>query len=75
MLKKGTRITAKLIEAIEKDQWIVSFQGNLIQVKNNTSIQFQEGLLLRLEVVRENPFQLKILSKDNSGRLKIDVVV
>lgn len=73
MLRKGAIIKAKLIEAIEKDQWIVSFQGELIQVKNNTPIEFEEGRLLRLQVVKEKPLELKILSQ-KQNRLKIDVL-
>lgn len=76
MLKVGYRIKAKLVEAVEKNQWIVSFQGHLLQVKNTTAIQFQEGLILNLQVIKEEPLQLKILSEaDPSSRKKLDILV
>ena len=68
MLKKGAHIKAKLIEAVEKDQWIVSFQGELLQVHNSTDIEFKEGLMLRLQVVRENPLAFKIITKASNKR-------
>ena len=73
MLKKGSVLRAKLIEAVGENQWIVSFQGQLLQVRNGTDIKFKEGLLLNVQVVRENPLQLKILTHKNYN-LKIDVV-
>ena len=69
MLPAGTKINAKLIEEVEKDHWIVSFQGELIQVKNSTDIKFKKNLTLTLQVVKQSPFELKVLSKENSRKL------
>ncbi len=74
MLKKGTFIKAKLIEAVEKNQWIVSFQGDLLQVQNSTDIEFKEGLMLRLQVVKERPLAFKIITKKTNKR-QIDVLI
>lgn len=74
-LPKGTRVQAKLIEEVEKDHWIVSFQGNLIQVKNSTSLKFTSGLFLNLEVVKEYPLELKVISKVTAHKSRLDVIV
>lgn len=74
MLRKGVIIKAKLIEAIEKDQWIVSFQGELLQVKNTTVCEFQKDRVLKLQVVNVNPLELKIL-EHKKNRLKLDVSI
>ena len=75
MLKKGTYIKAKLIEAVEEDYWIVSFQGQLLQVKNNTNIEFKAGLILQLQVVKQSPLSLRILQNQSASSLKIDIHV
>ena len=76
MLKVGHRINAKLVEAVEKNQWIVSLQGHLLQVKNTTSIKFKEGLILQLQVVKAKPLQLKIIEDTStSTRKKLDILV
>lgn len=73
MLKKGTQISAKLIEAIAENQWIVSFQGELLQVQNTTNIEFKEGLMLQLQVVKESPLAFKILPHKRNKKLTFDV--
>ena len=72
MLRKGHQIKAKLIEEVEKNYWIVSFQGNLIQVKNSTNIAFSAGRILYLEVTNPNPLELKVLEKSHPRNLRID---
>ena len=75
MLRKGARIRAKLIEAIDEDHWIVSFQGQLIQVKNITDIPFEEGMLLNLQVEKIDPIQLKVLGPYNNSRKSLDIFI
>jgi hypothetical protein len=60
MWQKGQKIQAKLIEKVDKDHWIASFQGQLLQVKNSTAMIFQEGLLLQLVVVSTKPLSFKV---------------
>lgn len=71
----GSRIQAKLIEEVQTDHWIVSFRGHLIQVKNSTEIRFKEGLILNLQVTREQPLQLKVLSSAKHKSNKLDLRV
>lgn len=74
MLQSGTIIEAKLIEAVEKDRWIVSFQGHLLQVKNTTAIKFEAGKVLQLKIEKLNPIQLRILSPRHY-RSSLDLIV
>lgn len=62
MFKKGDWIQAKLIEEVESNRWIVSFQGQLYSVKNSTQIPFKQQKILTLEVTELHPLQLKIVS-------------
>lgn len=66
MLVKGDRFTAKLIECVEKDHWIVSYQGHLFQVRNTTTTAFQPGMQLNLQVISILPIKLKILDHNPS---------
>ena len=66
MLAKGDRFTAKLIECVERDHWIVSYQGHLFQVKNTTTTTFRPGMELNLQVVSILPVKLKILAHNPS---------
>ncbi len=75
MLQVGSRIQAKLIEEVEKDHWIVSFQGQLLQVRNTTSIPFTKSQMLDLQVVKSNPIQLKVLSSSKSRPFRLNIVV
>lgn len=75
MLQKGSRIQAKLIEEVDADHWIVSFQGQLLQVRNTTAIKFEPGLRLQLVVENPNPLQLKIHSKADPRNLRLNVRV
>lgn len=74
MLRAGQYIKAKLIEAIDTDHWIVSFQGELLQVRNTTDVAFREGLTLNLKVTREKPIQLQVLSQERRTRPKINFI-
>jgi hypothetical protein len=73
MLSIGSKIQGKLIEEVEADYWIVSFRGQLIQVKNSTGQQFRPGQMLNLEVTKTQPLALKILAPPCKKKLKLDV--
>lgn len=69
MLQKGSIVQARLIEALDQDHWIVSFQGRLIQVKNSTPIEFKENLLLNLKVKKTSPVELVVVSESSKRGL------
>lgn len=63
---EGFVLEAKLIEAVEKDRWIVSFQGRLLQVQNTTDTEFEAGKILRLKVKKETPLLLTVIGNKNT---------
>jgi hypothetical protein len=75
MLKKGLVIDAKLIEAVDNTHWIASFHGQLLQVVNTTDLKFSANQTLRLQVIKENPLEFKILIPLGDKKAKIDFIV
>ena len=75
MLRLGEIVHGKLIEAIDKHHWIVSFRGDLMQVKNLSPIKFEKNKIVPLKVVQESPIQLQVLSSQRSFEKKIDVKI
>ncbi|MCB0377099.1 MAG: hypothetical protein KDD33_01275 [Bdellovibrionales bacterium] len=61
MLKLGDQVSAKLIEKVDTHHWIVSFEGDLLQVRNATTFTFEAGKIVSLQVVSERPLQFKII--------------
>ena len=62
-LKIGDRIQGKLVEEMEDNLWIVSIDGDLLQVRNTSDLSFKEGKKVQLQVMREKPLQLIILGQ------------
>lgn len=56
----GDDVPVKVIEHIEGDEWIVSFEGHLLKVINNSKIKMEEGQLLYLQLTQLHPPQLTI---------------
>ncbi len=75
MIRQGSKIQAKLIEEVDADHWIVSFQGQLLQVKNTTAIEFKPGLRLQLIVMQSDPLELKIHSQADPRNFRLNVRV
>lgn len=69
MLTRGSQVQAKLIEVIEKNRWIVSFQGELLQVHNSTDIKFEAGKKVLLLVCETSPLVLKVVRDKSSNRI------
>ena len=74
MLRLGQWIETKLVEAVEVDRWIVSFQGRLFQVKNHTQMKFTPGKILRLQVVGQSPLELRVADHKSGPRCKLDLL-
>lgn len=74
MIRVGSRIKAKLIEAIDEDHWIVSFNGHLLQVRNSASIKFEAGAMLSLQVEKINPIQLRVLGPYKGPRKTLNII-
>lgn len=68
MLKLGDIVQGKMVEAIDHDHWIISFEGKLQQVKNTTALKFEKDRYIILKVKEENPLQLQIYSYSSKER-------
>ena len=71
----GDSIEGKLVEEIEKDLWIVSIQGMLLQVKNTGDLSFKKDKKVLLQLVQKRPMQFSILglAKKSGRRFQVRV--
>lgn len=53
--------TVKVIERIDRESWIVSLSGTLIQVKNKTARTLREGDHVQVRLKSLNPTQLEFI--------------
>lgn len=53
--------TVRVIEQVDKESWIVSFGGTLIQIKNKTIRPLKEGILVSVRVKSMNPVELEFV--------------
>ncbi len=74
-LKKGEVIVAKVFEKLSAYEYIVSIDGQLIQVQNQTLKQFEVGNSVNLLVSGLKPLQLQLLSQERTSRRGLDVSV
>ena len=75
-LKKGDVIVAKVSEKLSAYEYIVSIEGQLIQVQNQTLNQFSVGSSVQLIVSAVKPLQLQLLgSRDRRSGRSLDVSV
>lgn len=65
-LKKGDVIVATVSEKLSAYEYIVSIEGQLIQVQNQTLKQFEVGNSVSLLVAGVKPLQLQLLSQGRS---------
>jgi uncharacterized Fe-S cluster-containing radical SAM superfamily enzyme len=62
-LSRGTRIRAHVLELQSEGDLLVSYQENLIRVKNHTQNTFKIGDVLSLQVIGTNPLEFKIFER------------
>lgn len=70
-MKIGERVQAKVIECIEDGSLILSFQGSLLRVVNQTGISYQVNSTVTLEVQRLRPLEFKLLAKKSQFSINI----
>lgn len=68
----GQQVQAKLIEAIDTQHWIVSFQGQLLQVTNHTHLKFKSGVEIPLTVTGLNPLQFTVSAPKEQAKARIN---
>lgn len=71
----GDSIEGKLVEEVEKNLWIVSIGGTLLQVKNTSELNFKKDKKVKLQLVQDKPMQFIILglAKRSSRRFQVRV--
>lgn len=76
-MKIGDRVWAQIVEHVSQDEFIVSFQGDLIRVRNESfkHLSINDKVLVR--VVALNPLAFQLLTEKDSatGASRIDVSV
>ncbi len=73
-LKTGDQFQAKIIEVLAQDRLIVSVQGDLLQVRNESARNFQAGEHVQVRVSSVNPLQLELSQNPRHlGRLQRSV--
>ncbi len=72
-LKKGDVIVAKVFEKLSSYEYIVSIDGQLIQVQNQTLNQFEVGSSVSLLVSGVKPLQLQVRTQRRGRSLDVSV--
>ncbi len=67
-LHLGSRVQAQVVELISSDYMIVSFQGDLLRVKNESKKISKKGDWLELEVVAVKPLAFRFLDVSKWSR-------
>lgn len=69
-LKIGDEVTVEVVEALGLDVCIVSFNGDLVRVKNESKKILEPQMRLRARVLSLDPLQFHIISH-RSGSLDV----
>lgn len=75
-LKRGDVVEAKVSERLSSTEYIVSIDGQLIQVQNKTPIEFALETTVRLVVSQVQPLKFKVfdgLERGHRRGLDLDV--
>lgn len=59
--KLGDVCSVRVIEMIDRESWIVSFAGTLIQIKNRTVRPLKEGVMVKVRVKSMAPIELEFV--------------
>lgn len=76
-LKVGDKVWAQIVEHISASEFIVSFQGDLIRVRNESlrALSINDKVLVRVVAISPLAFQLLTEKDNSSGANRIDVTV
>lgn len=76
IFQKGQKVEGKFIEFVGGSDWIVSFQGKLYRVKNESEKKIKPNEVVELIVSSHDPLVLSIELKKPSRQIdKIDFTV
>lgn len=62
-MKLGDVVQAKVIETVEDNSLILSFQGKLLRVLNKTGSDYIADDRVELQVAKIKPLEFKLLNK------------
>jgi hypothetical protein len=74
-LRIGDLLWATIEEVITANEYIVSFQGDLVRVKNQTQKVFQSSEKMLVRVIAIDPLEFQMVSepyKKNLGRIDVN---
>ncbi len=72
-LKVDQRIWALVEEVVQQQELIVSFQGDLVRVSNQSERRFRPGQRIQLVVASTNPLGFKLMESKRTFGLDINV--
>jgi hypothetical protein len=64
----GQRVQGRVTEQLPSGELIISFEGDLLRVSNESRHKFTAGDLVDLQVASQNPVTLKLATKLRSRR-------
>ncbi len=62
-MRLGDVVQAKVIEVVEDNSLILSFQGKLLRVLNQTGCKYKVDEKVRLQISRLQPLEFKLQKK------------
>jgi hypothetical protein len=74
-LKIGQQVEAIVNECFADGDVLVDFRGDLVRVKNQTTLRFVPGEKIRLRVLSVQPLAFQFVTKPRAYRHRIDVSV
>ena len=65
--KMGQHIICKIIELVDQNDLIVSFQGQLLRVHNQSKRKFANSQFIELEVMSLKPLRFSIVESESAN--------
>lgn len=72
-LRLGDTVTAKVVEHVGADIFIVDFYGDLLRIKNDAKVLMSPGSSVFLTVNGVKPLQFKLSKTKKSHRFSLSV--
>lgn len=76
-LRIGDQVWAQIVENVSASEFIVSFQGDLVRIRNESfrALAINEKVLVKVVAVSPLAFQLLLSGRHRNGATRIDVSV
>ena len=63
-MKLGEIVSAKITEVVNQNEMIVSFDGDLLRVVNQTGQPMRVGQFVRVQVMAVRPLQFRLVAEN-----------